>query len=333
MVSRILAYAAAAIVAGAFIASPATAQTSLGGQRVATSSGTFLKIGVDARGAALGGAYTALVRGPMAPFCNPAGIAGLDGAAAGFGYARWPADIDIFAFSFARPWGQAGTTFGVMAQYVGTTLDETTEYHPQGTGRSFVYNDLLVGLSGARLFTDRLAIGVTVKAFQEDLGSGIGGPITQGWLIDAGTAYQIGALNGRLAISLTNFGPDLRPDGSFRSHVQGDDVDYASFSPPTSFRIGVSFEPYRRGPHTLTTAGEVVHVSDNQESFRAGLEYDFRNRYYLRAGADPGADAAHFSAGLGVRLPLNGSRLVVDYAYTDGGPLLAIHRWSVVLPL
>lgn len=314
-------------------AGPATAQTSLGGQRVATSSATFLKIGVDARGAALGGAYTALVQGPLAPFCNPAGIAALPSASAGFGYARWPADIDILAFSFARPWGEAGTSFGVIAQYVGTTLEETTEYHPQGTGRTFVYNDLLFGFSAARMFTDRLAIGATLKAFQEDLGSGVGGPLTQGWLLDAGTAYQIGARNGRLAISLTNFGPDLRPDGTFPSHVQGDEVDYATFSPPTSFRIGLSLEPYRNGPHTVTAAGEVVHVADNQESFRAGVEYDFRNRYYLRAGADPSADAAHYSAGLGIRLPLNESHLLVDYAYTDGGPLLAIHRWSVVLPL
>ncbi len=311
----------------------ASAQTSLGGQRVATSSGTFLKIGVDARGAALGGAYAALVRGPMAPFCNPAGIAGLSGAEAGFGYARWPADIDIFAFSFARPWGSEGTTFAVIGQYVGTTLDETTEYHPQGTGRSFVYSDLLVGLSAARHFTDRLSIGATIKGFQEDLGSGVGGPITQGWLVDAGTAYQIGALNARLAISLSNFGPDLRPDGSFRSHVQQDEVEYAGFSPPTSFRIGLSFEPFRRGAHTLTTAGEVVHVSDNQEAFRAGVEYDYAGRYYLRAGADPSADAADYSAGLGLRLPFRGSSLRVDYAYTDGGPLLAIHRWSVALPL
>ena len=311
----------------------AWSQTSLGGQRVATSSGTFLKIGVDARGAALGGAYTALAEGPMAPFYNPAGIARMKGMAAGFGYAQWPADIDVFAFSLARPLGEAGACLGVTVEYVGTTLDETTEFLPQGTGRTFAYSDVLIGLSAARPFTDRLSIGGTAKVFREDLGSWIGGPVTQGWLVDAGTVYQIGALNGRLAISLTNFGPDLRPEGSFASHVQKDQVDYASFSPPTSFRIGLSLEPYQRGPHTVTTAAEVVHVSDNQETFRGGFQYDFQGRYFARTGFDPSADATRFSAGLGVRLPFAGSHLQLDYAYTDGGPLLTIHRWSVVLPL
>ncbi len=316
----------------AISASAANAQTSLGGQRAGTSSGTFLKIGVDARGVALGGAYVALVEGPFAPFYNPAGISKMRDPAGAFSYARWPADISVFAFSFGRPWGDAGSALAVSAEYVGTSLDETDEYHPLGTGRTFSYSDLLLGFSAARPFTDRLSIGVSTKFFREDLGSGVGGPVTQSWLVDAGTCYLIGALNGRLAISLLNFGPDLKPEGSFYSVVRQDQVDYASFSAPTSFRIGLSLEPYHRGPHGLLLASEVVHVADNQESFRGGLEYSYQGRYYARAGMDPGADAAKFSAGLGLSIPLAGSNLKIDYAYTDGGPLLAIHRWSVVMP-
>lgn len=315
------------------VAAPAArAQTSLGGQRAGTSSGTFLKIGVDARGVALGGAYVALVDGPFAPFYNPAGISKMRVPEAGFSYARWPADIGIFAFSFGRPWGDAGSALAVSAEYVGTTLDETDEYHPLGTGRSFGYSDLLLGFSAARPFTDRLSIGVSAKFFREDLGSTVGGPVTQSWLVDAGTCYLIGAMNGRLAISLLNFGPDLRPDGAFYSSVKGDNVQYASFSPPTSFRIGLSLEPYHRGAHSVLVASEVVHVADNQEAFRGGLEYSYQGRYCARLGLDPSADAAKFSAGLGVALPFAGSDMKIDYAYTDGGPLLAIHRWSVVMP-
>ena len=307
-------------------------ETSLGGQRAGTSSGTFLKIGVDARGVALGGAYVALVDGPFSPFYNPAGISKLRDPEAAFSYARWPADIGVFAFSFGRPWGDSGSALAVSAEYVGTSLDETDEYHPLGTGRTFSYGDLLIGFTAAKPFTDRLSIGISTKFFREDLGSGVGGPITQSWLVDAGTAYLIGALNGRLAISVQNFGPDLQPEGTYYSSVNQGQVDYASFSPPTSFRIGLSLEPYRQGAHSVLVATEVVHVSDNQESFRAGVEYTFQGRYRARAGMDPNADAAKYSAGLGLAVPLAGSNLKIDYAYTAGGPLLAIHRWSVVMP-
>ncbi|MBD3162690.1 MAG: PorV/PorQ family protein [Candidatus Eisenbacteria bacterium] len=317
----------------ACLPAPSSAQTSLGGQRVGTASGTFLKIGVDARGAALGDAYVSLVEGPFSVFCNPAGLAHQRSADAAFGYARWPADVDVFAFSFARPWGESGSTLAVSAEYVGTQLDETTESHPQGTGRSFGYSDLLLGFSAARPFSDRLAIGGTVKFFREDLGSGIGGPSIQSWLVDAGTVYQIGTAGARLSIALQHFGPDLEPDGSYFSDVQGEEVGFAAFSPPTSFRIGLSALPYERGPHRLTTSTEVVHVSDNQETLRAGVEYAYAGRYFARTGYDSGADTMNFSAGLGLRIPWAGSEMVVDYAYTDGGPLLAIHRWSLVLPL
>ncbi len=311
---------------------PSRAQTSLGGQRVGTASGTFLKIGLDARAAALGGAYTALAQGPMAAFYNPAGIAKLSEPQAAFGYVRWPADVNLVAMGFARPWGDAGASFGVSVEYLGTTLDETTEYHPQGTGRSFVYSDMLIGFSAARPFSDRLSIGGTVKFFREDLGSGVGGPVANGWLVDAGTVYQIGALDGRLAISLLQFGPDIRPEGTYVSQLTGSDTDYAAYSPPTSFRLGLSFQPWRRGAHALTAATEVAHVADNAETFRGGLEYTFAERYIVRSGYDGGADAAKFSAGLGLRLPFRGSDMAIDYAFTDGGPLLAIHRWCVALP-
>lgn len=309
------------------------AQSSLGGQRIATSSATFLKIGVDARAVALGGAYTAVAQGPLAAFYNPAGIAETEQLEVGFGYARWPAEIGLYAVSTVYPIGQSGTSFGVALEYLGTTLDETTAYYPQGTGRSFTYSDFTLGFSAAKPITDRLSVGGTIKFIHEDLGSAIGGPTINGWLADAGTLYHIGALNGRLAISLLHFGSDLKPEGSFQSYVTGEEVNYAAFSPPTLFRVGVSLTAHERGKHRIDTMSDVSHLSDNQETIRGGIEYRYNDRYFLRTGYDTGADVARFSAGFGLRFPWKLSHLQIDYAYTDGGPLLAIHRWSVVLPI
>jgi hypothetical protein len=269
----------------------------------------------------------------LAAFYNPAGIAEAAQPEAGFGYARWPADINLYAFSTVYPVGETGTSFGISLEYLGTSLEETTEYHPQGTGRTFDYSDFALGFSAAKPITDRLSVGGTIKFLHEDLGSAIGGPTLNGWLADAGTLYHIGALNGRLAISLLHFGPDLQPEGSFQSHVRGEPVDYSAFSPPTLFRVGLSLTAYEKGFHRVDTTSDVSHLSDNQETVRGGVEYGYQGRYFLRTGFDTGADAARFSAGGGLRFPWRNSNLCIDYAFTDGGPLLAIHRWSMVLPL
>jgi hypothetical protein len=115
----------------------AWAQTQLGGQRVATSSGTFLKIGIDARGAALGGAYNTLAEGAAATFFNPAGILGrnLD-PNVHFSYAAWPAGIDLGEISYARPFDPIGGQVALGFAYLGTEFEETTEFHPTGTGRT-----------------------------------------------------------------------------------------------------------------------------------------------------------------------------------------------------
>ena len=172
-----------------------------------------------------------------------------------------------------------------------------------------------------------------MKFLHEDLGSAIGGPTINSWLADAGTLYHIGTMNGRLAISLLHFGPDLQPEGSYQSHIEGEPVDYTAFSPPTTFRVGVALTAYERGDHRADTTVDVSHLSDNQETIRGGIEYNYQGHYFVRTGYDAGADIARFSAGLGIRFPWRASHLCVDYAFTDGGPLQAIHRWSMVLPL
>jgi len=46
----------------------------LGEQRAGTAAVTFLKIGVGARGASMGGAYTAMATDASATYWNPAGL-------------------------------------------------------------------------------------------------------------------------------------------------------------------------------------------------------------------------------------------------------------------
>lgn len=304
--------------------------SSLGGQRAATSSGTFLEIGIDARGAALGGAYNTLAEGAAAALYNPAGIlSGSPDPDVHFSYAAWPADIDIGEFSYARPFDPVGGQLAIGFAYLGTDFEETTEFHPTGTGRSVSYSNFLASVSYARPFTERLSIGITAKYLREDHGSNLGGPVTSGILFDGGSLFQFGYRNSRLAATIQHFGPDLRPNGRYLSNVTGAEVPYASFSPPTSFHLGFSIDALARNAHRLTLVAQLAHPTDREEIVRAALEYWLDDSYSLRTGYDFEADEMGFSAGLGLRLRLGGRHGALDYAFTEGGNLSAVHRWSL----
>lgn len=304
--------------------------SSLGGQRAGTSSGTFLEIGIDARGAALGGAYNTLAEGAAAVFYNPAGILhGSPDPNVHFSYAAWPADIDIGEFSYARPFDPVGGQLAIGFVYLGTDFEETTEYHPTGTGRSVSYSDFLASVSYARPFTERLSIGITAKYLREDFGSNLGGPVTSGVLFDAGSLFEFKFRNSRLAATVQHFGPDLRPNGRYLSNVTGAEASYASFSPPTSFHLGFSIDALARNAHRVTLVTQVAHPTDRDEIVRAALEYWLDDSYSLRTGYDFEADEMGFSAGLGLRLRLGGRQGTLDYAFTEGGNLSAVHRWSL----
>ncbi len=312
-----------------FAPEAAWAQTDLGGQRVGTSSGEFLKIPFDARGAAMASATCSYITGPAALFWNPAGL-GLERRKAvlvsGIDY---PAGIPMGAAVVSLPWGplRGNIAFGLAAMSV--SMDETDEFHPLGTGRDFTCSNWTITAGASRSFTDRLSFGLSVKVFHEALGTEVGGPSTTSWLLDAGAIYFVGFREARIGIALTGFGPDLRPGGSFTSHRSGAEIRYTSFSPPTFFRFGASVDPYTRGPWKTLASVEVGHPADNQEVLRAGGEVSFQEMLAVRAGYDFSADALKLHAGLGARVRMGESLFHLDYAYSDGGYFGGVHRWTL----
>lgn len=327
-----LGLAAAALAASVAVAAPAAAQTSLGGQRVGTSSGTFLKISPDARSAAMADACVAVVEGASAALRNPAGLAAIGGNQVLASHIEWPADIDYDIAAYARAFPALDVVMGLHFGILHTTLDETSESRPQGTGRQFSFNDWVGGLSVARRFTDKLWIGVTGKFVREELGTEVGGPVAQSFLFDAGTVYHFGWANSRMAVALLNFGPELTPSGQYQSHIRGRGLtDYQSASPPTTYRLGLKIEPWRSENALLLTTFEMSHLADNEETARAGGELQLFDRLALRAGYDFNADALKFSTGLGVNAPLLGGLGAADYAYTDAGYLGSVHRLTLTL--
>jgi long-subunit fatty acid transport protein len=315
----------------ALVAAPAHAQFTLGDQRVGTSSGTFLRIGVGARAVALGESFVAVANDPSAIYWNPAGLASLQRREVALSHVEWPAEIRYEHLTYVVPVRRLGGSVAMQLGVLSTEIDETSELQPFGTGRSFFYSDLVVGAAYARRWTDKLLIGAGVKFVREDLGSDVGGPTTNAVLVDIGSIYYLGYGSVRVATALSNFGPELKPGGEYVSPTTGEVRSYDGFDPPTIFRYGIAFEPIENEQQKLTTALEVNQPADNAQLLKAGLEWTWQRRMALRAGYNFNADELKFSAGAGLFATVGQLSGTLDYAYTDGGFLGAINRLSLGL--
>jgi len=305
------------------------AQSDLGGQRVGTSAGTFLKIPVDARASAMAGATSSYVSGPVALFSNPAGLGISRERGASFTAARLPADIPAGGAAVALPCAPLHGWLGVGVSALGVTMDETDEFHPLGTGREFSYTAMTLILGGSRALTDKLSFGVSAKLFREELGPEVGGPQLTSWLMDAGAIYFVGYRDARIGLALSNFGPDLTPSGSFVSRRNGARVRYDSFSPPTFFRFSLTIDPIHTERWVGVTILEIGHPADNREVVRMAAELGFRQVLFLRSGYDFTADVLKFHAGLGARVRMGARVVQADYAYAAGDYYGDIHRWTL----
>jgi hypothetical protein len=327
---RIRAAAWVAVAAALFAdAGAAHADTSLGGQRAGTASGTFLQIGVGARAVGLGESFVAVANDPSAVYWNPAGLASLQRREVAASHVEWPADIHYDHLTLVLPSRKLGGSIGLQFGVLGTDIQETTELSPFGTGRTFSYTDMVVGASYARRWTDKLLVGAGAKFVNEDLGSQVGGPTTRAVLFDAGSIFYLGLGSVRIATSLTNFGSALRPSGTFVSPYTGERRAYDAFDPPLMFRYGVAFEPVENSTQRLTTSFEVDQPADNQQTLKVGGEWTYRHAFSLRTGYNFQVDELKFSAGAGFVADMGNLRGTFDYAYTDGNFLGAIHRVSL----
>ena len=326
----VVAVAACAAVGALARCAPAPAHAqAVGEQRIATTTGSFLKIGIGARAVGMGGAFVAVANDPSAIYWNPAGVASIVRREAAISHVSWPAEITYNHITYIAPVKKLGGSVGVQFGVLSTDIEETTEQNPFGTGVTFGYSDWQAGVTYSSRLTDRLLVGVGAKYVHQDLGSDVGGTSANNLLVDLGTIYYLGISSVRIGMTMAHFGADFSPGGEFTSPTTGEVREYDSFSPPTTFRFGVAWEPIEREDHRLTTTLEFDQPSDNQFDTRAGVEYEWSKRFAVRTGYDVNASEMKWSAGAGFYPEFGTVRGTLDYAYTDGGVLGAVHRVSI----
>ena len=133
----------------------------LGGQRSGTSVFTFLNIGVSARAVGMGESVVALNQDASSVYYNPAAIAQLEKTDISLSQIQWPADINYDYFSMTRQLldqHYIGVSAGILHM---KPMMETTEYHPDGTGNYFTFQNRFIGLTYGAKMTDRFSFGIT----------------------------------------------------------------------------------------------------------------------------------------------------------------------------
>jgi len=284
--------------------------------KVGTTGAQFLELAVSARSMGMGDAFTAISDDVSAIYYNPAGLTSLLGREAMFTYIRMPADINYGFGAVAFPLESIGgvLAIGTYALSAGWMIERTYQQGTyEGTGREFGAVDLAFTVGYGRYLTDRFSMGLSVKY----IGEYYHNESASGWAVDVGTSYDTGYRGFKIAMVITNFGPDLKM------------LEHA-YPLPINFRFGGCINLVDGVDNILTLSMEGSHPSDNLEKYNMGLEYVFKERYILRAGNRLNYDVDGLTFGGGVRVPFNDEQEIhFDYAFQDFGILTQVHRFTM----
>jgi len=308
--------------------------------KVGTAGAQFLKIGVGARYHAMGEAAVACVDDIYALYWNPAGLTQITESELAFTHISYLADINLNYVAYAKSVEGMGT-FGVAATVLSMDDQEvTTVDQPDGTGDFYSASSWAVQFSYARDLTAQFSFGASFKVIGEKIyrekALGLG--------FDFGTMLYTGFRSLRLAMNISNMGPEMQFDGPdldveyeddssnpnqdpFNSRLKTDPYDL-----PLLFRIGLAYDFMFSEESRLMFSMEVRHPNDNLQQGGLGAEFAWKDRYFLRGGYKINYEEEGLGLGGGFITGLTESTdLELDYAWSDFGRFSSVHRFSASL--
>jgi hypothetical protein len=113
------------------------------------------------------------------------------------------------------------------------------------------------------------------------------------------------------------------------SYGQNKPKSFETYSLPINFRVGLSIDVIEDPENHLIAAADMIHPNNNLEQYNTGLEYGFQQLVFLRGGYKFNTDEGGLTLGIGVKYNLlDDYDVSLDYAYSDMGVLLDVHRLS-----
>jgi hypothetical protein len=271
---------------------------------------SYLKIGVDARAAAMGEAYSSAVNDAAAAYWNPAGLAMSNSPSIVFTHNSWILDINHEFAAVQLFQGKHNIAFSINTITVNDIeLRETNSEQPDGYSTA---NNTSIGVSYARMLKKDFYLGIQLKYLYERY-----------YLVSAqGIALDIGAIK-RDILPGTSWGFSLQNIGTMSK------LDRQSTPLPVLIRTGVNYIlPYTILDSNPSIAMEILYVFNDVFRISMGTELTLLSRLNLRLGYVTGSESYSFTGGIGIGFSkFNFSYAFVPFKYDLGQS----HRISVLI--
>ena len=311
--------------------------------KAGTTVAQFLKISMDARSSAMGGAVTGQETNLTGIYWNPASMAGQDGIGIQFGSYDW---LVAMKYQFAIIGIDLGKNNVIGFNLVNLSSPEDlvrTVAKPHGTGEKFSTNDLSAGVTYSQMLTDRFSIGGSLKYIQQNIWHSTAKTVA----LDIGTLFKTPFNNIRLGASLSNYGGKMRmegrdqkisvdPDQDNEGNVEFVNATYETeyFPLPLIFRVGLSGELIQKELVTLTYGIDAIHPNDNSEYINFGMEINYSDKLFFRGGIpslfkEDRIEGLSFGVGLNYLINRMSTLLSIDYSLSDLGPLGEVQRLNL----
>jgi Type IX secretion system protein PorV len=285
---RFLTGASVTAVLGLAWTAPASGQTAQDNTAYGTTAAEFLLLGAGARGAALGGAYSALANDMEALYWNPAGLALMERPGVTIGTYSYLAETRYSWGGLAFPMSGGARAVGISAGTFGFGDQAVyTVENPEGDGSTYSVRETFVGLTYAQNFSDRFSAGITGKIISDQLGR----TSASAFAVDFGTSFHamLGARPIRASFVISNLGSSLQHDGAgldvavARTQPLGQDnlpqegqpsrLRTKDFGLPILFRVGLAFDFVNSSASRVTVLGEFNQPNNTNAGAGGGLEW------------------------------------------------------------
>ena len=255
-------------------------------ETVSTATSSFLRISVDARGAAMGDAQGAATEDVYATYWNPAGLARVSFRELGITYQRVFQGLNYSFLGYAAPTDSYGTFAGQIMFFSSgpiTATYESLDGSFAGVGDSFSVADLALGLSQSKAITEGFSYGLSLKLLSHKIMDQNAFSLA----LDAGLLYQTLIEELRLGVALQNFST------SYHFLEQ-------QLREPWNLRFAAL---YTLPEQPLFLTVDYNLISGQQDTLNLGAEYWFLDLVAIRAGMklpEPSDLLSSLSMGLGV---------------------------------
>ena len=264
--------------------------------RSGQAGATELLINPWARSTGLSNTGTAMVSGIESSFINVAGLSHTLGTHVAINYTNYlnGSGVNIFALGVAQQLGK-GSVLGLSIQTVNYGDESITTYeNPDNTMGTFSANDMIIGVSYAKAFSNSIFAGATVKIINESIFD----VSATGVAIDAGIQYITGEQeNIKLGMTLKNVGTNMKFSGdglTLRGDLSGNGSESVTpfsvnqrtegFELPTTLQIGVGYDFLFGHDSRLSLMANFRSMAFGKDNVGVGVEGSLWNYCLLRAG-------------------------------------------------